>query len=84
MTTRIPTCFKTLSWLQGYQIVFKHLHDYEDTSVLKCLNDYEDIKVFLNAYMTTKIPKCFKRFNDYEDIKVFLDAFMTARIPKCY
>jgi hypothetical protein len=26
---------------------------------LKCLNDYEDIKVFLNAYITTRIPKCF-------------------------
>jgi hypothetical protein len=72
MTTRIPKCFKMLSWLQGYQSVFKHLHDYEDA------------KVFWNTYMTTKMPKCFemlswlqgyqsvfKRLHDYEDAKVF-------------
>jgi hypothetical protein len=48
MTARIPKCFKTLTWLRGYQSVLRRLHDYEDT------------KVLLNAYMTARIPKCFK------------------------
>ena len=30
MTTRIPKCFRTLTWLLGYQSVLKRFHDYKD------------------------------------------------------